>query len=75
MRPPLDIVKGEDKHYKVETILNAKLTPNKHGIQYLVKWHEYPAFKNSWIPACGMKHAPDLICEYHHLHPCTLTPS
>jgi len=46
-RPPPDIVEGEDKHYEVETILNARPTPNKQGIQYLVKWHGYPASENS----------------------------
>ena len=37
-QPLSTIVEGEDKHYEVETVLNAKTSPNQCGIQYLVKW-------------------------------------
>ena len=60
-RPPPDIVKGEDEHYKVETILNVRPTPNKCGTQYLVKWKGYPDLENSWIPTLGMKHSAELV--------------
>ena len=68
-RPPPDIVEGEDEHYEVETILNTRPTPNKRGTQYLVKWKGYPDAENSWIPASGMKHAAELVKQFHSCHP------
>jgi transposase InsO family protein len=68
-QPPPEIVEGEDEHYEVETILNARPTPNRRGIQYLVKWKGYPDSENTWIPASGMKHTVDLVHEYHRRHP------
>jgi hypothetical protein len=44
--PPPDIVEGEEGHYKVETIVDSQLTPNKQGIRYLVKWKDYPDSEN-----------------------------
>jgi hypothetical protein len=46
-QPPPEIVEGKDEHYEVKIILNARPTPNKHGIQYLVKWKGYPDSENS----------------------------
>jgi hypothetical protein len=68
-QPPPEIVEGEDEHYEVEIILNARPTPNKRGIQYLVKWKGYPDSENSWIPSSGMKHAQNLVQEFHSRHP------
>jgi len=68
-QPPPEIVEGEDEHYEVEIILNARPTPNKRGTQYLVKWKGYPDSENSWIPSSGMKHAQNLVQEFHRRHP------
>jgi hypothetical protein len=68
-RPPSDIVKGEEEHYKVETVLQSRLTPNKKGIQYLIKWKGYPSSENSWLPASQMKHAVELVKEFHSRFP------
>jgi hypothetical protein len=68
-RPPPDIVEGEDEHYEIETILDAKLTPNKRVIRYLVKWVGYSHDENSWLPASNMKHAKDLVTQFHRTHP------
>jgi hypothetical protein len=68
-QPPPEIVEGEDEHYEIEIILNARPTPNKRGIQYLVKWKGYPDSENSWIPSSGMKHAQKLVQEFHSRHP------
>jgi hypothetical protein len=68
-QPPPKIVEGEDEHYEVEIILNARPTPNKRGIQYLVKWKGYPDSENSWIPSSGMKHTQNLVHEFHSRHP------
>jgi transposase InsO family protein len=68
-RPPPDIVEGEDEHYEVETVLQSRLTPNRRGVQYLVKWKGYPDSENSWLPASGMKHATDLVQQFHAKNP------
>ena len=65
-RPPPEIIEGEDEHYKVESVLQSKLTPNKKGIQYLVKWKGYPNSENSWLPASQMKHANTLVQQFHN---------
>jgi hypothetical protein len=68
-RPPPDIVQGEDEHYEVEKVVNSRLSPNRRGLNYLVKWVGYPESENQWIPASGMRHATDLVNEFHRLHP------
>jgi hypothetical protein len=74
-RPPPDIVEGEDEHYEVETVLQSRLTPNRRGVQYLVKWKGYPDSENSWLPASGMKHATDLVQQFHAKNPRSPKPS
>jgi hypothetical protein len=74
-RPPPDIVEGETDHFKVETILNARPTPNQRGIQYLVRWKGYPDSENTWILASGMQHTKELVESFHLQHPRTLTSS
>ena len=74
-RPPPEIVEGEDKHYEVETILQSRPTPNRRGIQYLVKWKGYPNSENSWLPALQMKYATDLVQQFHRRLPHSPKPS
>ena len=64
-QPPPDIVEGKTDHYEVEKVLDAKPTPNCWGILYKIKWKGYPDSENEWIPASGMKHASDLVQEFH----------
>ena len=68
-RPPPDIVEGEEEHYKFEAVLQSHPTPNKKGIQYLIKWKGYPSSENSWLPASQMKHAVELVKEFHSRFP------
>ena len=68
-RPPPTIVEGETDHYEVETVVDARPTPNRRGIKYLVKWKGYPESENSWVPASGMKSAADLVKTFHQRHP------
>jgi hypothetical protein len=68
-KPPPDIVQGEDDHYEVETVLQSRLTPNKKGVQYLIKWKGYPDSENSWISSSGMKHATTLVQQFHSRNP------
>src|SRR5579859_7215457 len=68
-RPPAEIVQGEDEHYEVEEVLQSRLTPNKKGVQYLIKWKGYPSSENSWLPASQMKHAKILVQQFHAKNP------
>jgi hypothetical protein len=68
-KPPPDIIEGEDDHYEVETILQSRLTPNKKGVQYLIKWKGYPDTENSWVPSSGMKQATTLVNHFHSRNP------
>jgi transposase InsO family protein len=68
-RPPPDIVEGEDEHYEVEFILQSRPTPNRKGIQYLIKWKGYPHSENSWLPASQMKHAAETVQQFHNKNP------
>jgi Chromo (CHRromatin Organisation MOdifier) domain len=68
-RPPPDIVEGETDHYEVKKVVDSRPTPNCRGTKYLVKWKGYPESENSWIPASGMKHASDLVKQFHNKHP------
>ena len=74
-RPPPEIVDGEDEHYEVETVLQSRPTLNRRGIQYLVKWKGYPNSENSWLPASQMKHATELVNEFHRRFPRSPKPS
>ena len=73
-RPPPEIVEGEDEHYEVETVLQSRLTPNKKGIQYLIKWKGYPSSENSWLPASQMKSASTLVKQFHSRNPTAPRP-
>lgn len=68
-RPPPDIVEGEDDHYEVEVILQSRPSPNRRGVQYLVKWKGYPNSENSWLPASQLKHAEELVREFQNKYP------
>ena len=74
-KPPPEIVEGETDHYEIETIVKSRLTPNRKGIQYLVKWKGYPDSENSWIAASGMKHASELTQAFHRKYPRMPNPS
>ena len=74
-RPPPEVVQGENDHYKVEKVLQSRLSPNKKGILYLIKWKDYPDSENSWLPASQMKHAQLLVHQFHAKNPTAPHPS
>ena len=63
-RPPPEIIGGEEGHYEIEKILQARPTRNKKSTQYLVKWKGYPDSKNSWLPARELTHAQELVHDF-----------
>jgi hypothetical protein len=74
-RPPPDIIEGEDNHYELETVLQSKVSLNRKGILYLVKWKGYPNSENSWLTASQMKHARLLVQQFHSRNPSAPKPS
>ena len=58
-------MEGKTDHYEVEKVLDAKPTLNRRGILYKIRWKEYSDSENEWIPASSMKHASDLVQEFH----------
>ena len=68
-RPPPEIVQGEDDHYEVESVLQSRLTPNKKGVQYLIKWKGYPCSENSWLPVSQMKSTSTLVQQFRSKNP------
>jgi hypothetical protein len=64
----LEIIGGEEGHYKIEKILQEWPTRNKKSTQYLVKWKEYPDSKNFWLPAKELTHVQDLLCKFKSKH-------
>jgi hypothetical protein len=66
-RPPPEIIAGEG-HYKIEEILQERLTRNKKSTQYLVKWKGYPDSKNLWLLAKELTHTKDVLHKFKSKH-------
>ena len=64
LRPPLEIVEGQEGHYKIEKILAARPTRNRKSTQYLVHWKGYPSSDNSWLPAKELQNTQELVKEF-----------
>jgi len=69
-QPPLEIVRGEEGHYKIDKVLAARPTRNHKSTQYFIYWKGYTDADNLWIPAGELTHAKELVAEFHaHNHP------
>ena len=65
-RPP-PTVDGEAAEWEVESIRDSRL---KRGVlQYLVKWKGYPHEESTWEPASHLKHAAEVVRDFHLRHP------
>jgi hypothetical protein len=63
--PPVEIEGATE--YDVETVLDSRKRRNK--MQYLVHWEGYPREDDTWEPVANLKHAQELIDEFHEKHP------
>ena len=67
MRPPPDLVDGEEE-YEVEEILDSRKHGRGRKIQYLVKWKGYPSSDNQWVSWDDM-HAEEALAEFRRRKP------
>ena len=64
LTPAPDLVNGEEE-YKVEAILDACLTRNKRGVEYLVKWKGYTNFHNVLVSQDNCANAKEEINDFY----------
>jgi Chromo (CHRromatin Organisation MOdifier) domain len=64
--PPPPVLRGGEEEYEVKWIKNSWYFWRK--LQYLVKWRDYPASDNEWIPEANLENAPDVIQAFHWTH-------
>jgi len=62
-RPPSEIVREEEGHYKIEKILQSRPTRNRKSTQYLVHWKGYTEANHTWI----VKAQGPLRCDLHEV--------
>ena len=65
--PPPVVTKDGEEEYEVEEILDSRI--RRRRLEYYVKWHGYGAEENSWQPKAHLANAPELIADFHRLHP------
>jgi len=63
-RPPPEIVREEEGHYKIKKILQSCPTRNCKSTQYLVYWKGYMEADCTWIPAKELTHAKELVTQF-----------
>ena len=61
IRPPPELVNGEEE-YEVERILKHRGHPKRH--QYLIRWKDYEADEDSWIPEKDLGNSSEILLEY-----------
>ena len=72
-KPPPEVV-GEELEYEVEKIVDSRLTRNKRGVQYLVKFKGWPSSSNEWINSSLLPNAQEAIEEFHERRPQAVGP-
>ncbi len=60
--PPLIVVEGEQE-YKVEEILNLKIS--HHQLQYLIHWQGYDIIKHMWELIENLSNAMEKVKDFH----------
>ena len=64
--PPVVTQEGEEE-YEVEEVMDSRM--KRRRLEYYVKWKGYGAEENSWQPKAHLANAPELIAEFHRMHP------
>ena len=69
--PPPDLINGEEE-YKIEKIICHCGTPSSRS--FLIRWKEYSAEEDSWVPERDLKHAKSALTLYKKLHSSVFRP-
>jgi len=63
--PP--VIEGESPEWEVEYLKDSRYT--QRGLEYLVKWKEYPHEECTWEPVGHLENATGAIEKFHQKHP------
>ena len=64
--PPPELKDGFDE-WEVEEIKDSRFSRNQ--LQYLIHWKGYDLSEDSWEPASHLRHAQELVQEFHLRYP------
>ena len=65
-KPTPEVVEGQEE-FEIEKVLDSRF---RYGqLWYLIKFVSFPNSENKWIPNNELKHAPNAVQDFHHLHP------
>ena len=70
--PPPPIEVDDDFEYEISEILDSKLDQRrKCKLLYLVRWTGYEGTdqETDWLPATELKHAPEVVQDFHKSYP------
>ena len=67
MRPPPDLINGEEE-YEIEEVLQLRKFGREHKVQYLVKWKGYPDLENQWVDWDDL-HADEALADFKKKNP------
>lgn len=68
-KPPPVITPDGDIEWEVHRILDARFIGKNNRLQYLVSWKGYGPEEDSWEPASHLKNAPQIVKDFHRIHP------
>jgi hypothetical protein len=63
--PPVEI-KGQEE-FEVLEILDSRIIRRK--LEYLIEWQGYNVSERTWEPAANLRHALEMLQEFHHQYP------
>ena len=76
--PPLPILVDDEPEFEISEILDSKIDNQHHACKllYLVHWTGYEGTdkENSWILASKLRHASELVADFHSAYPAKSGP-
>ena len=73
--PPPIITPDGDVEWEVHEVLDYWVFGRGKRLQYLVSWEGYGLEENLWELATSLENAPDVVEQFHRLHPKAPRPS
>lgn len=71
--PPPPVIVDNEEEYEISDVLDCKVDRRYKSspLRYYVRWHGYEgtAEEFSWVSATDLEHSPDLVRDFHTLHP------